>query len=240
MKNIRKYKRGEKWGKEKNITWSPKKNCSKSNLTPRLSSTLAGHADTQYALLECRRNIEFADAVVGKETITEGEGGRTRAHICSDLNALIAGDPFPGSNSLFPELSGAQKEALGVAQVLEHSGVKVKGENLLIRKTGAEILSRMMTEKFGILHLAGHGVVDYEFPESAHNRKGTGSGLSLLPNTWLHCKISVKMQKSPPDRNSSLSGTHLRLLPGTCLKSTKKKSAVRAALKKTGRKLGLK
>ncbi len=261
--------------------------------------------DAQYALLECRRNIEFADTVVCEKIITEGDGGRTRAHfnedtqwwqrlriegtedggmkyttftararadmriqpiqrqsiepflkelttqtsasrnagrvlfelmvpaelkgqaaenrrlmlvvdataasypwelmeyagregnealaiksgmirqlatediipahICTDLNALVAGDPFSGSNSLFPELPGAQKEALEVAGVLEHSGVKVKGENLLIRKTGAEILSRMMTGKFGILHLAGHGVVDYELPESAYNHEDTGS-----------------------------------------------------------------
>ena len=34
--------------------------------------------------MECRRNIEFTDAVVGKKTITEGDGGRTQAHFNED------------------------------------------------------------------------------------------------------------------------------------------------------------
>ncbi|HEB68162.1 MAG TPA: CHAT domain-containing protein, partial [Desulfobulbus sp.] len=93
------------------------------------------------------------------------------AHICSDLNALVAGDPFSGSNSRFPELPGAQEEAREVARVFEQGGVEIRGENLLIRKTGVEILSRLMTGRFGILHLAGHGVVDYEVPEEGPARE---------------------------------------------------------------------
>lgn len=90
------------------------------------------------------------------------------AHICTDLKALVVGDPFVGADKGFPELPGAREEAREVAQVLEQSGVEIREKNLLIRETGAKILSRLMTGGFGILHLAGHGVVDYELPEEVH------------------------------------------------------------------------
>ncbi|NOQ45659.1 MAG: CHAT domain-containing protein, partial [Desulfobulbaceae bacterium] len=83
-------------------------------------------------------------------------------NICTDLNALVVGDPFSGQNSLFPDLPGARDEAREVAHVLERNRVQV--EDLLIQETGAKILTRLMTGKFGILHLAGHGVVNFELP----------------------------------------------------------------------------
>jgi len=86
--------------------------------------------------------------------------------LCSELKALVVGDPFSGHNSLFPPLPGARKEARTVAGVLEHNRVQVK--DLLIEKTGADILARLMTGRYGILHLAGHGVVDFERPLTSH------------------------------------------------------------------------
>jgi tetratricopeptide (TPR) repeat protein len=84
-------------------------------------------------------------------------------NICTDLNALVVGDPFSGENSLFPDLPGAREEAREVARVLERNRVRV--EDPLIQEKGAIILTRLMTGKFGVLHLAGHGVVGYELPE---------------------------------------------------------------------------
>ncbi len=88
------------------------------------------------------------------------------AAVCSSANALVVGDPFTGKDSLFPALPGARDEARAVAQVLENNSVQV--EDLLIEESGAKILSKLMTGKFGVLHLAGHGVVDFELPEMPH------------------------------------------------------------------------
>ena len=88
-------------------------------------------------------------------------------NICTDLHALVVGDPFSGKDSIFPELPGAQEEARVVVKVLKKNRVHV--QEPLIRETGAKILTRLMTGKFGVLHLAGHGVVDFDPHETEYD-----------------------------------------------------------------------
>lgn len=87
---------------------------------------------------------------------------QSRSEICTDLKALVIGDPLTGRNSHFPKLPGAREEARAVNRVLTENRVEV--EDLLIEESGVTILSRLMTGRYGILHLAGHGVVDYQRP----------------------------------------------------------------------------
>ncbi|MCP4338707.1 MAG: CHAT domain-containing protein [Desulfobulbaceae bacterium] len=87
--------------------------------------------------------------------------------ICTDLNGLVVGDPFSGKASLFPDLPGAREEARMVTKVLESNRVQV--EEPLIQETGAKILTKLMTGKYGVLHLAGHGVVDFELPKTVYD-----------------------------------------------------------------------
>lgn len=94
-------------------------------------------------------------------------------NICTDLSALVVGDPFSGKDSIFPELPGAQEEARVVVKVLKKNRVHV--QEPLIRESGSKILTRLMTDKFGVLHLAGHGVVDFELPETVYEDASTHS-----------------------------------------------------------------
>lgn len=86
----------------------------------------------------------------------------TPATVCTTLNALVIGDPYAGERSLFSDLPGARKEARAVATLLGEKHVEVS--DLLIRESGTAILTSLLTGKYGILHLAGHGVVDFDLP----------------------------------------------------------------------------
>ncbi|MBL3599258.1 MAG: CHAT domain-containing protein [gamma proteobacterium endosymbiont of Lamellibrachia anaximandri] len=82
--------------------------------------------------------------------------------VCNNHRALVVGDPrLDGSE--FVALPAAQKEARAVERLLSKSGFEVKPA--LIGADGTEILTELMTDDYEILHLAGHGVVDYPLPE---------------------------------------------------------------------------
>ena len=87
--------------------------------------------------------------------------------LCTDHKALVVGDPFLGNTRLFPNLPGARMEALEVAGILQSCRIQL--EEPLINATGARILTTLLTGKYGVLHLAGHGVVDYEPPISYYD-----------------------------------------------------------------------
>jgi pimeloyl-ACP methyl ester carboxylesterase/tetratricopeptide (TPR) repeat protein len=94
------------------------------------------------------------------------------ARICNSQNALVVGDPLVDDDR-FTELPGAQSEALIVHQQLFDRGF----DNLphpLINKTGSEILTALMTGEYQILHLAGHGVVDFPLDEHQGSLRVTG------------------------------------------------------------------
>ncbi len=96
-------------------------------------------------------------------------------NLCTELRALVIGEPFLGSESPFSQLPGARAEARAVATLLQQAGVQDAGAR--ISPTGTEILTELMTNKYGILHLAGHGVVNYRLdPEDNTGRQGCPSG----------------------------------------------------------------
>ena len=94
------------------------------------------------------------------------------ARICNSLHALVVGDPLV-DDERFVELPGAQNEAVAVYQQLFEHGY----DNLpraLIKSSGTEILTALMTGEYQILHLAGHGVVDFPLGEGEDALRVTG------------------------------------------------------------------
>lgn len=77
---------------------------------------------------------------------------------CRNHKALVVGDPLV-TGGRFAPLPGAREEAILVHKLLDRNGYT--GPEALIRSSGTEILTQLMTGKYEILHLAGHGVVDY-------------------------------------------------------------------------------
>jgi pimeloyl-ACP methyl ester carboxylesterase len=81
------------------------------------------------------------------------------ANICNNRRALVIGDPLVDDRD-FIELPSAQNEADTVHKLLMDSGYDLPQDSWK-KQTGAEILTALMTDEYQILHLAGHGVVDY-------------------------------------------------------------------------------
>ncbi|MEZ6090457.1 MAG: CHAT domain-containing protein [Pirellulaceae bacterium] len=69
--------------------------------------------------------------------------------------ALVIGDPI----SEFVELPGAQKEAKLVADILSSMQYQVDPP---IRKSGTDIVCDLRNQEYRILHLAGHGVYEFD------------------------------------------------------------------------------
>lgn len=92
--------------------------------------------------------------------------------ICDNRAALVIGDPNVDDEG-FVELIGAQDEANAVYRLLKDYGYSSSTEPM-INSSGSEILCALMTDEYQILHLAGHGVVDYELTKGDENSKVTG------------------------------------------------------------------
>lgn len=95
-----------------------------------------------------------------------------KTKVCDNRNALVVGDPRVDDDR-FVALQGAVDEAEAVYQLLMKHGY----ENInkpMINSTGRDILCALMTAEYQILHLAGHGVVDFELKEGDENSQVTG------------------------------------------------------------------
>jgi hypothetical protein len=98
--------------------------------------------------------------------------GRLRTKVCDNRTALVVGDPKVDDRRFVP-LKGAVDEAIAVHRLLKDHGYDNITEPL-IKRTGSEILGALMTDEYQILHLAGHGVVDFEMTEGDETSRVTG------------------------------------------------------------------
>ncbi len=80
------------------------------------------------------------------------------------LSALVIGDPKL-TGSRLPQLPGAKREAQKVAQLLNRERFAV---DLLTEQSYAYILTKFF-EEYKIMHIASHGVVDYEVTEELNH-----------------------------------------------------------------------
>ncbi len=90
-------------------------------------------------------------------------------------NALVVGDPVTGLK-LFPSLPGARKEAFSVTEKLAHNGEY--NVETRIEKDAGDIIKALYAKPYRILHLAGHGVYQYDYPETEAIEQITGMVLS--------------------------------------------------------------
>lgn len=96
--------------------------------------------------------------------------GRDRVVTVKGTRALVVGDTQSG----LIELSGAQREAGAVAQLLRGQAFDV---TLLERPNGETVLVSLFDQRYRVIHLAAHGTVSLD---------GKGyTGMVLGPNTYL-------------------------------------------------------
>jgi pimeloyl-ACP methyl ester carboxylesterase/tetratricopeptide (TPR) repeat protein len=97
--------------------------------------------------------------------------------------ALVIGDP-QADPATFPELVGAQQEARTVAQALRENLAARRSQEgndqdlvtLLVRPADHEVVVALFKRAYRIVHLAGHGVVDYEIPLTDEEQQRATAG----------------------------------------------------------------
>ena len=87
-----------------------------------------------------------------------------------EMRALVIGDPCGGNLSL----AGAREEAVAVAAVLKRHGIRVEAfigsadsppTEEARPATRIDVLAKVLTGRYDLIHYAGHGVFDPEKPE---------------------------------------------------------------------------
>jgi CHAT domain-containing protein len=86
-----------------------------------------------------------------------------------EMHALVIGDPGSGRLSL----KGARAEAMAVADVLGRHGITVEAyigsadspQDGVLPATRLDVLAKVLTGRYDIIHYAGHGVFDPRTPE---------------------------------------------------------------------------
>jgi CHAT domain-containing protein len=77
-------------------------------------------------------------------------------------HALVIGNPVDES---FPPLPGARREAENVARALQRAGFEV---TLQVEGRPLDAITALFSQRHRILHLAGHGVYEYELRDKTH------------------------------------------------------------------------
>src|SRR3712207_7077027 len=86
-----------------------------------------------------------------------------------EMRALVIGDPCGGNLSL----AGAREEAVAVAAVLKRHGIRVEAfigsadsapTEEARPATRIDVLAKVLTGRYDLIHYAGHGVLDPEKP----------------------------------------------------------------------------
>ncbi|NND33912.1 MAG: CHAT domain-containing protein, partial [Saprospiraceae bacterium] len=104
---------------------------------------------------------------------------RPNPQITRNKTALVIGDPIYSGTNL-PQLPAAKVEAQNIVTKLEANDFRVKDHGL-IGSQGLDILTALMTDRYKILHIAGHGVFD---PENDDIGVVLGDGMRLSPGVY--------------------------------------------------------
>jgi hypothetical protein len=92
----------------------------------------------------------------------------------TDRNALVVGNPKCDPD-LFPDLPGARDEAAAVARALRDAGEDVM-EMFDPQPDAGGIIERLFARPYRILHLAGHGVYEFEIPPDDEQKRREAAG----------------------------------------------------------------
>ena len=118
-----------------------------------------GSARYPWELLRDRMSPGDEPMVVRSQCVRQlyTESFRERVAMTHLRSALVVGDP----PSRFQPLPGAQQEAAAVAKRLESAGFEVTQS---IAKDHRHVLNALYARDYRLLHLAAHGVYEYELP----------------------------------------------------------------------------
>jgi tetratricopeptide (TPR) repeat protein len=109
-----------------------------------------------------------------------------------ERRALVVGAPKLSKPTALPDLPGAREEALRVAEVLSRNGYKGWGGESVVALTDAEpldIVGKLFSREYKILHLAGHGLYNKENPDE--------SGMVLDEGMYLSSKELCNLNPIP-------------------------------------------
>ncbi len=101
-----------------------------------------------------------------------------------DNRALVVGDP--DLKGYMPQLKGAEKEGGLVAEKLKGQGFETQS---LIKSSAPDIILKLFTQNYKIIHLAGHGVFNANADE--------GSGMVIGNGNFLTTSDIAQMTKVP-------------------------------------------
>jgi len=132
-----------------------------------------------WELLEDRWGISIRPPAVNACMIRQFKTANFRARPAQAPNntALVIGNPDIGGSPDFSDLPGARDEALSVVGTLANAGYDVTDR---IDETTPAILEALHHEKWRILHLAGHGVHEYQSAKMSVPRSGMVIGLDTI------------------------------------------------------------
>jgi len=102
---------------------------------------------------------------------------RARPAYAPGNTALVIGNPDLGNSPDFADLPGARDEALSVVGTLANAGYEVTDR---VGERTPAILEALHREKWRILHLAGHGVHQYQSAKMAVARSGMVIGVDTI------------------------------------------------------------
>lgn len=121
------------------------------------------------------------------------ENFRERGDLVTNGNALVVGDPLlaePGQTGGFGQLPGARAEAEIVSKQLGRQDFRVRP---MINARGPDIMRVLMSERFQILHLAGHGQYQAEGSDGM-----TVTGM-MLGNGWYLTANEIGQMQGIPE-----------------------------------------
>lgn len=109
---------------------------------------------------------------------------RKNVNNVQDNRALVVGDP--DLKGFMPQLKGAEKEGELVSEMLKSQGFETQS---LIKSAAPEIILKLFTQNYKIIHLAGHGVFNANADE--------GSGMVIGNGNFLTTSDIAQMTKVP-------------------------------------------
>ena len=115
---------------------------------------------------------------------------RPRVQRAPRNTALVIGDPPLEGSTVFPQLPGAAAEAVAVSAVLTEGGFETTA---LVGDEAPwpEVLSRLYGNPYRILHIAAHGVFQYEQEKGTKPITGVvlGNGAFLTPAEFAQLRV---------------------------------------------------
>ena len=122
-----------------------------------------------------------------------------------DKRALVVGDP--DLKGFMPQLKGAEKEGVLVAEKLKNNGFEIES---LIKGSTPEIILKLFTQNYKLIHLAGHGVFSTDEDKPSGMVIGDGnflttsdiSQMSKVPEfVFVNCCYLGQMDSKAEEQN---------------------------------------